>query len=310
MTLPHEPDEETHQRFMAEIEPMRAVVLDLVHQTHARREATSLIPAADSPAIGEMAQTAELSARVGGQPILDALSLANLELVAAEDAIQAQCHLVAMRQPFLYVDKILVRCSLEASGRALWLLDPTLDARRRACRGLTQRLVDLTAMIKLLGGDQRQSRIERREELVRRARAAGLIVHRRKGHPPEVEDHWPSERKVMRDLLAYGEEDEIDVGDIAQRFLSLFVHATTAGLLQARSTTWPAGVRPPPTLDGMVASPLTMNSSDVRFMLVLAAAGYMIAANANARLHGWDDEPWRRMMSNARETVRRATKDA
>lgn len=243
------------------------------------------------PAAVEAEEVVALSKHIGGWPIDDTLSLANLLIRAANDHFTAACRLIATDEPVLYADKVLFRAGIEACARANWLLDPTIDARRRCARMLTARLVDLTLRLDLVeDAEFRQATRDRREELVARARRARYTVHRNKGKPPEVEDHFPSARRAMRDLFGSDPEDELDLGDYAQGWLSGFVHSNTTGLLSARMDEWPNDVEP--TIDaqrGQFASPLGWNSAAVNHHLALAITAATIITGRHIEFCGWAD---------------------
>ena len=298
---------DSKSQFAAAVAPLRTTLEDLFEQYQQRADTHNFRPLDGSSAAIEAEAVVPLSVGIGGWPIDDTLSLVNLLIHAANDHFTSACRLIAMEEPVLYADKVLFRAGIEACARANWLLDPTIDARRRCARMLTARLVDLTLRLDLVeDAGFRQATRDRREELVARARRARYTVHRNKGKPPEVEDHFPSARRAMRDLFGPDPGDELDLGDFAQGWLSGFVHSSTTGLLSARMDEWP-GDAEPPGIDaqrGQFALPLGSSSAAVNHHLALAITAASIITGRHVQFCGWADEAWHRTQANAAAMVK------
>src|SRR3954451_22653220 len=130
---------------LASVQPVRTAVVDLV-QSAQRARPTSGHPAADSPAMAELAATAKYVGEWTNAPFEFAHDYASMSLLAAEDQLLDACHLVT---PFpghdvvrasLFGVKTLGRAVLEAAGRAAYLCEPGISYEARVCRGQADRL--------------------------------------------------------------------------------------------------------------------------------------------------------------------------
>lgn len=284
--------------------PMRSALEDVIAQRQLRRERHKYCASADSRAMAELAATRPLQAYVG-TPTEDAVNFADQLLIAAEDHFGAICRLVEHEAPVLYADKVLARAGIEACGRAVWLLDPSLDSEARAARGLTQRFATIKANAELLKGSGEGAQFcrDRRDELISQCVAAAIHPTRYDG-TAFVRDRIPSERQVMRNLFSVDVGDDIDLGSFSQTWLSRFVHSDSAGLMEDM-------LDPPPSDDRVSAPPgvmmkgLASSSDRVNILMALCTAAHLIAAGMFLRHEGWFDADWTRAVVNVRGLVRR-----
>ncbi len=252
--------------------------------------------------MAELAATKRLQAYVG-TPTEDAIHFADQLLIAAEDHFGALCRLVDHDAPVLFADKVLARAGIEACGRAAWLLDPSLDAEKRAARGLTQRFATIKANTDLLkGSDQSEFLRARRDELIRQCTAAGLHAQRG-GRTAFVGDPIPSERHAMRSLFGVDQGDELDLGSFSQTWFSRFVHSDPAGLMENMldppASDLPEGLRP-----GVLMKGLGTSSDRVNIVMAMCVLGYVIASGMFLRHQGWSDDGWLKTTANLRGIVR------
>lgn len=253
--------------------------------------------------MAELAATRRLQAYVGA-PTEDAVHFGDQLLIAAEDHFGAICRLVEHEEPVLYADKVLARAGIEACGRAAWLLDPALDAERRAARGLTQRFATIKANADLLKGcgEGAQFCRDRREELFAQCAAATMHATRSDG-TAFVRDRMPSERQVMRNLFRIEVDDELDLGAFSQTWLSRFVHSDPAGLMENLLDP-PPSQNDVPSLPGVLMKGLGSSSDRVNILLAMCTSAYLIAAGMFLRHEGWSDVDWTRTVLNVRGLVR------
>ena len=297
-------DDESHELYQAAIESVRVVVADLVVQHCERCDAHHLEPTPTSPAMADHAASTSLAKYLRGEPIVEAIGLGNLQLVGAEDFIGAIDRLLVMREPVLYADRALGRSALEAAAGAAWLLEPDLSVTMRVSRSTSHRIDTLEQTARVVAGSsQEATHLARRDDLVRQSHKAGLDIQRdRKGKRIlGVGEHRPTSSAIMEYLWSPQPGDPFDLGRFAQRFLSLFVHANPAGLLQASMDELPPGIDAPPpsALPGSFQLALGSNSSHARLNLAIVGGGYLIAANRNLRYMGYLDEAWSKTINNA-----------
>jgi hypothetical protein len=291
---------DVHADYLAAIEPVRAGLLGLIEGVDARRISRGGEPESLSPA--EMDMREQPTFAVGdGTPVLNARGLGGLQLYAAEEHFKATCRLLAMREPVVFSDRVLVRAGLEAAARSLWLLDWRIDVRTRVARGFTERLYGLFEEQGLAGNEKRADYIQKRDAMLADAAAVGLRCsgsQRRGAH--FVEAQRPSATAALRSLLdVAGNSDALGLGGTAQKYLSMFVHSTIPGLLSAGDR---ATVRP--GVNGAAEIAMMSSSSTVNGLLALSATGYMVAASSFLQYMGWSDDAWTKEAQNMGRLLR------
>ncbi len=272
-----------------------------------RRELHGYQPTAESRAMAEHAATTRLAAYLG-EPTTDARTFADLFLLGAESHFDGLCGLVEHERGLLCSDKALARAGIEACARAAWLLDPSVDAQRRAERGLTQRFANISENVALLkGARDAEHHVEalraRRDDIAAACRRAGLTATPKKGSF-YVREEVPSERSAMRHLLSV--TGDTDLGSFTQTWLSRFVHTDPAGLMELFADDLPEDLEVP-VVAGMVTKGLEINSDSVNLLMAMCATTYVIAAGLYLRHVGWDDPDWKKVTVNLRGFVHPAT---
>jgi hypothetical protein len=282
---------------------LRSALEDLIEQRQSRRQGHGYVSSASSRAMAELEASKRLQAYVG-TPTEDAVHFADQFLLAAEDHFGALCRLVVHDAPVLFADKVLARAGIEACARAVWILDPALDAQRRAFWGLTQRFATMKANEDLLKGaaEERQFCKDRRNELISQCRSGGLPVTRRDG-TAFVGEPLPTERSAMRNLFGYTPGDEVDLGSLSQTWLSRFVHSDPAGLMENMLETLPSEIEAP-TIPGALTRGLAASSDGANQVMGLCSLALLRADVIFLRHQGWDDADWSRTILNVRGHVR------
>jgi len=93
----------------------------------------------DSPAMAEFTAESALAGPSpwGDLPVTNSHNGTVLLLVAAEDHLKALCRMLERPAPTAFGPVVLARAALEAAGRAAWLAEPGIGAKRRVLdRGL------------------------------------------------------------------------------------------------------------------------------------------------------------------------------
>lgn len=123
----------------------------------------------------------------------------------------------------------MCRGVLEASGRAWWLLEPSLAVELRICRTMNERWYSLLEQAKMpIPDDRIQRSRQRAEALVHAADRLGLpIVRDRNGRVLAIGDRErPTSTALVEDLLRTAE-----LGEVTYRWTSGVAHATLYGLM-------------------------------------------------------------------------------
>jgi hypothetical protein len=283
----------TKGEYQAAIEPLRAALMDLIELNRLNRTELDDRPAEGSPAyFDEKLETGYVHLK--GRPALEPLLLGRLQLVAAEDLIAAFCSLVALPPAVLFADRVLTRSAIEACARSRWLLDPIIDPRTRVARGVTERLFGLHADTRYLGVEEANKKRDRMKELARQADLDGFTILWPKKEAPCVAGcRRPTAGQAMTQILGDDYVEGVRLGPSTQGYLSMFVHATTSGLLSVGDFDLAT-----PRAPGISNVPLVSSSSDVNSFFGLCALAYINAATAHRQLLGWTDDRWRKVCMN------------
>lgn len=298
--VPIEPDRDVHLKWMGVIEPVRAVMLDLIDQRETRRELHNGEATPESPAMRELHQTRALIAYVG-MPVIDAYNHADLLLAAADDHLLAMSRLHEHEAAVMFADKVLARAAVEACGRAVWLADPQIDATRRAHRALTQRFCDIEGNRKLVGAPIAEQQQRRRDDLISQCNLAGVPVKRHEGTATVGTDGYPSAGSAMRYPFG-GHGNDSPLGKLAQSWLSRFVHSSTAGLMENRLDDVPAETGRPDR-PGQGTYMFGSDATITKRLITLCSMAYLNATEMQVRQMGWGDDDWKKVATNARRLL-------
>jgi hypothetical protein len=284
---------------------MRDAVLDLVNFHEEERALLGHEPAMASPAWADDLKEHHFAA-IEGHPCREPRLLGSVRLSLAEELIRAVCTLHAGPVAVLAADRILVRSVLEACGRALWLLDPTIDTEARVARGLIERLEDIRLQRNLVKGHPEHALAYQRqiERLSSEAEQAGFRVEHPRKHPSKVGgERRPSSSEAVAATLDTDAESR--TGALAQGLFSLSVHANPIAMLMHRDD----GDSLVDLGKGMYSVPLVMKSQQVNLLVGYCALSYVTAVNANRELMGWQSDRWDRIRMNVRNVSRRVMPD-
>lgn len=283
----------TKSEYQAAIEPLRAALMDLIEFNRLNRTELGDRPADGSPAYFDQKLEAGYT-HFRGLPTVEPILLGSLQLVAAEDLIAAFCNLVALPPAVLFADRVLTRSAIEACARSYWLLDPVIDTRTRVGRGISERLFGLHAEAKCLDVEGAKKKRDRMKELVRQAEAEGFVIVSPKKEAPYVSGcHRPMVGQAIAQILGDDSVAGVPLGSLTQAYLSMFVHATTTGLLSVGKFDLATPREP-----GVSNVPLVSSSADVNSFFGLCALAYMTAATARRELYGWVDDRWNKLCVN------------
>lgn len=273
-----------HDRFLGVIEPVRAGLLGLIgHVEGLRSESTGVVElGGEAPAHFDDDLDRDLGLAL--PPARTARQHGNLLLHAAGEHLAAMSRLLEMQETVVFSDKVLLRAGIEASARAVWLLDPSIRPIKRAARGLTEQVHSHREATGLQPAEKRAAYVERRDRWIKDSAAAGIHLVKR-----------PNAEQAMVALFGDG-PDNMALGRSAQELLSLFVHSTPSGLL---SMTDRALMKRGDDQDVYV--PLVSDAKTVGAMIGIGTLAYAIAGDAFLKVFGrWSDAWGKDVMNNMR----------
>jgi hypothetical protein len=229
-------------------------------------------------------------------PTKDALPGAAIVLGAARDhLVGLECLLAA--ESSVYAPITVGRALLEASARAWWLLDPSIDARERLARTLTDRLANIREQAKIAraiaerGGQTKDletlDRINARlDHVAAIARRHGLrVFDDDKGRPVAVGASRLSSTILVGRLLA-GHSGDTVFGEVAWRAWSGTTHSTGHGLTAVLA------VEPDPAGKHELIAHPRITLGDVESTVAIAAMAFGEAFNREVELYGWERRDW------------------
>jgi hypothetical protein len=259
---------------------------DLVRMAAAVQRDAQWAPAAGSPAASTAATDARWSDRAWGQrPMRDAYLAAVLPLASAQDHLEHLAHAIGTG-PLAFAYGTLARGSMEAAGRAWWLLDPDIDDARRLGRYMTDRLYSWQETVRLADGitgadqDVREQQTQRMEAVAACAERHGFLVRRQQRVPVSVGEPRPTSMKLLDAILA-DPADGLSTGATLYRMLSAVAHATLYGLLQPTQV-----LHQNP--DGSAMAGVAIDDLQLAQMTLGPVLAYSRAMTSLSALWGWD----------------------
>lgn len=166
------------EAFEAHIAPARKALAALLDASDQLRDEWGSLPAADSPAMAELAAGAQFRASSAwGDPVHDAHNLGQLLLFAMGDCSRALVRVLSDGSTPVYAHVVLARAALEHASRAWWLFEPAIGLRMRAARGMNERIFGLSKQRPLpLTEEDRARAVERLKGLFAEAMRLGFQV--------------------------------------------------------------------------------------------------------------------------------------
>jgi hypothetical protein len=255
----------------------------VVHALEAGKGDSEGHPHPGSPAALEN-EDESLRGEWGQTPALDANNLGRLLTLSASDHLLSLADALESPITGAFVSFTIGRGVLEAAGRAVYLMDPTVDLRERVRRFMNERLWSINESRRFLGGLQSDtSRLDDIEDTIRRtAETKGHVVGRTRGNT-QGEWHLDRERpSVMAvcDLILPAQPGKPKFGSATYRFLSASAHGGEAGL---------AG-----HLDHEDDTRMTVAKTSVSHArhLLWPVKAYVAMGDRLLRHYGWDNTSW------------------
>lgn len=282
---PGEPSGEgTAEVFERHVAPVRQALVDLLEAQGALVKRWGSLPAADSQAMAEIAAEKDYLGEGpwGDEPVHQAFNLAHLLVLGAEDSASAACRLLSDEPTPVFAHMVLARSVLEHAGRAWWLFEPRIGVRRRIARGFNERLNSLVQQefLPLRPADKAKAR-NRRGRIFAEAERLGFKKVAERKKPAWLEEERPSSTKVIRQLLAGG--DDPTLGGAVYGYFSAVVHGTTFGLSQSVDIDAPGG----PETPGVTWGAVYTSSRDVCTVLTAMILALSHTYKTRSAVLGW-----------------------
>ncbi len=261
----------------AQVDPFRLRIATAAVQVHGLvRDGAH----AGSIAADEVARQAEFAVEWGTLPASNAHGHAYLLNTAGVTHLEALCTLLADERAHPFSGPVLLRASLEAFARGLWLSEPALGLKRRVCRHASLRLADYHANWGKGFDAETEPRIRRScDKLGLRVRYGG------KGKPPTVEGVVvPSASKAISDMFLGLMRDR----PFIYNRLSALAHASPAHL----SVSLTALENALPDDNGMVPASVGITAQEALVSLLYGLWALREAANRWMILLGVDGAAW------------------
>lgn len=225
-----------------------------------------------------------------------AVNQAVASLAAADDQLICMQHV--LQEPLTtFGITTLARGVMEASIRAWWLLDPSVEVRSRVARSMTLRLETLWRNRQLEERlDLPRTSASRIDEILAVApKKSFSVIPERRRTPPAIEESFPFSVRLYEDILG---SKELGYGVWAD--FAAVAHGQAGGIVQR--------------LD--VVDRPTDPTSDVRWAranpskaigpaLGAAMLAHLQAFGRELDLHGWDKSAWQSYNASALPVVRR-----
>jgi hypothetical protein len=258
-------------------------------------------PAQGSPLEQELALATEAGldepeTAWGINVIQTAVNQAVASLAAADDQLIGMQHV--LREPLTtFGITTLARGVIEASARAWWLLDPSVDVRTRVARSMTSRLETLWYNRRVEEKlDLPRTCTARIEEILAIAPTKGFnAIAERRNAPPAIEEALPWAARLYEEILG---SKELGYGVWAD--FAAVAHGQAGGIVQ-RLEVVDRTMDPVPGIQWARANPLkTMGPA-----LGAAMLAHFQAFGRELALYGWDQRTWKSYVAGAFPVVQR-----
>lgn len=209
-----------------------------------------------------------------------------LLIMAAQDHVFSLSRLLSL--PLTqFAHMAVIRAAIENAARAYWLLDPDLDLRERAGRGLTERFASLQEMIGVLtltDAKQAEEKKRRLAQLISTATELGFSV-KKGGHPERyflAEIRRPSATSLAGSILP-------ETGKAMYKLSSAATHGTTYALMLNYRVEPDAEEERRGWITNLVPQ---LEISSVAVVMSAAAMAFRRAFEKHMNFLGWQSNEW------------------
>jgi hypothetical protein len=254
-----------------------------------KRHDSQPVPGSQASREAEAAGPRGLGSRLERALVCGGVLLANSfdHLLGLEDLLAAD--------RTVYAPRSVTRSVVDAAARAWWLLDPSIDERVRVARLLTEQLASdreyqkvATAAGRLTEATAAKADMQAVVELAEEHDFTELRDRSKEDEEMGAPRAVDAERLSSTDLIkrVFATAGTAGLGELGWRFFSTAVHGTLWGLAQAQT------VEAHPTWQDVLVVSAHATRNDVRDMVMVAAAAFVLAFNSQINLYGWDRCDW------------------
>jgi hypothetical protein len=270
--------------FRAKVAPFAAGVRSFALTVFRLEDTHNRLPAADSPAMSELAEEHSYEGRGGwDHPIVDAHLIGSLTLRAAADSCRGVAGLFTLDEMPVYPQFVLARAALDAAVAAEWLNRTGIDVRERIKRALFEYTYSAIEFSELNLSEAGAKDLEKWREV---PPAYGWEVSRERHRDVIDGAKRPNLGEGIARLAASGPESR--VGDALFSRLSAVTHATWFGLDWAFTDTSRHG-----PAAGIATMHVGASLTTACVLFVYMTRALRAAADARTHLMGWNDSAWR-----------------
>jgi hypothetical protein len=299
----HSPNESNvHEAFERHIAPTREALSALLDAADRLIDKWGYLPAADSPAMAELAAEAQFTGGTawGKDPIQAAHNLGHLLLFAVGDCARALVRVLSEEHSPVYAHVVLARASLEHASRAWWLFEPAIGLRLRVARGMNERIFGLSQQTRLPLTEQDRTRASNRvNELLTEAARLGFDTVRGPSNRRYLEEIRPGQTKMIDKIFSSPDGND-SLGALVYGAFSAVAHGTTFGLTPSVQADGPRAPRTP----GLTWGAVYTSSGDVVSVLTAVTLATEAAHRRRNELFGWASQSWEETAGLAIQTAK------
>lgn len=305
--------------FAAAIEPLRANLESLIVDERDGRQGDEAMPAPTSRAMAQMAEEHKYPMPGYDRPIEGALTMGRMYATAAEDHALALSRLCLDRTPIVYAHAPMARACLEASARAVPLLDAQIDTALRVARFMNERLDDLENLkraIASIDGVPKSAKQQIKtlvDDIFAAGAAVGLRKVTKKNTPSRLAEPYAGITARVVHLLddhqQYLRPLEVNGGRLLYADLSSVTHANkhaVASRIRELTEEEASAAGAPPlelTMPGMATGAVMADSGLVNRALALSTVAVVLASHHRRLIYGHLSDDWEGRRRNSMELV-------
>lgn len=246
------------------------------------------LPAADAPAMAEIARQLTFMNAAWPQPVDNTHSTASVITFAGVDHLRSFARLIRNQPTPVFAHLLVARAGLLAFAAAAWLCEPGLDVATRVKRYLVLELED-AQNLKRYGLQQMKNAGKARVQAVRdgAAHRGWEVVCNRQTRMVDQETYPATANAIAMAIGPHSPPAEREIGAVVWSYLSGISHGYTFALMQSART-----IDTPSAVPGLTNAAFGVNSDSVNVMAFAIAAAAITACERHLLLMGWVTPEW------------------
>lgn len=261
------------------------------------------VPAADSPAMTEIAAESSLSCDRWREPVMAAHAVIRMSLFAVNDHLRSYAHLFETEPIPVFSHLVVARAAVETAGLVSWLADPSCTVEQRVMRYQVYRLVNANAMGYGHAPDgARVKAVEVRTDVREGCQARGWTYRsgKNKSVPTVGTETLPTPRQLIDAVVATAPEVG-PFGSLLWWYLSGVTHGQQHALMQSFKVLDGS----PVTAIGQPVGAFITESVSVSVTGQTVTDAYVRTTDRVAALFGWYNDDWAAAVAASTEAGRR-----